>query len=335
MLQNKECEASKTGLLENPLPEKDASDTNSAEEYYGKSNGVVNRLWGTSLHVCRRLPEEALREAMVRHEHYLALRLNLQPGHEVLDLGCGIGGPTREIARFSEANICGINISPSQINAAEELTKRADLSHKVRYVVGDFTYMNLEDASFDRAYSIEATCYAPNLSDAYSEAFRVLRPGGIFAVYEVVLTENYDPENPEHINYRKRMECVAGHPHLVTASTAMAAMQEVGFVLQAAEDLANTPGYLPWYSAIDGSFKWAGGVLDTVSSTFLTLFLRSFSSKGILYQLVRCAEKLGILHPGTHSLGAEMVRAVEAYRIAGEKGLVTPMFLMVGRKPRV
>ncbi|KAF9615457.1 hypothetical protein IFM89_023565 [Coptis chinensis] len=43
---------------------------------------------------------ESLRESIKRHEHYLALQLCLKPGQKVLDVGCGIGGPLREIARF-------------------------------------------------------------------------------------------------------------------------------------------------------------------------------------------------------------------------------------------
>lgn len=43
---------------------------------------------------------ESLRESIKRHEHFLALQLGLKPGQKVLDVGCGIGGPLREIARF-------------------------------------------------------------------------------------------------------------------------------------------------------------------------------------------------------------------------------------------
>jgi predicted methyltransferase len=37
------------------------------------------------------------------------------------------------------------------------------------------------------------------LEDVYSEIFRVLKPGGLFAAYEWVSTKNYDPNNPEHV----------------------------------------------------------------------------------------------------------------------------------------
>ncbi|KAK3217821.1 hypothetical protein Dsin_011791 [Dipteronia sinensis] len=44
--------------------------------------------------------KKSLRESIKRHEHFLALQLGLKKGQKVLDVGCGIGGPMREIARF-------------------------------------------------------------------------------------------------------------------------------------------------------------------------------------------------------------------------------------------
>jgi sterol 24-C-methyltransferase len=63
--------------------------------------------WGTSFHFAHRWRGESHGESIRRHEHYLALRLGLKPGDKVLDVGCGIGGPLREIALFSGAHITG------------------------------------------------------------------------------------------------------------------------------------------------------------------------------------------------------------------------------------
>jgi hypothetical protein len=57
--------------------------------------------WGSSFHFAYRLKGESFSESMRRHEYYLASWLGLAPGAKVLDLGCGIGGPTRNIGRFA------------------------------------------------------------------------------------------------------------------------------------------------------------------------------------------------------------------------------------------
>jgi len=63
---------------------------------------------------------------------------------------------------------------------------------------GDFNNLPFEDNTFDKAYAIEATCHSDDLSKVYGQVCRVLKPGGLFAVYEWVLTDRYDPANPRH-----------------------------------------------------------------------------------------------------------------------------------------
>jgi SAM-dependent methyltransferase len=58
-----------------------------------------------------RLPNEGFQASIARHEYYLSARLGLTPEHHVLDCGCGIGGPLRNIGRFSGARITGVTLN--------------------------------------------------------------------------------------------------------------------------------------------------------------------------------------------------------------------------------
>uniref|UniRef100_A0A0E0J108 SAM-dependent methyltransferase Erg6/SMT-type domain-containing protein n=1 Tax=Oryza nivara TaxID=4536 RepID=A0A0E0J108_ORYNI len=77
---------------------------------------------------------ETLRESLKRREHFLALQLGLKKGMKVLDVGCGIGGPLREIARFSSASVTGLNNNDYQISRGQELNFSVGLSETCNYV---------------------------------------------------------------------------------------------------------------------------------------------------------------------------------------------------------
>ena len=86
----------------------------------------------------RYYPGEPFFQALARHEHFLAHHLQLQPGMRVLDVGCGVGGPAREIARFSDVKIVGLNNNLYQVDRAKKYTAKAGLSDQVEFVKGDF-----------------------------------------------------------------------------------------------------------------------------------------------------------------------------------------------------
>lgn len=63
--------------------------------------------------------------------------MNIRPGMRVLDVGCGVGGPAREIAQFTDAQIIGLNNNEFQIQRATKYTQKAGLDN-VTFVKGDF-----------------------------------------------------------------------------------------------------------------------------------------------------------------------------------------------------
>ena len=142
---------------------------------------------------------------MARHEHYLASQMVLRPGMRVLDVGCGVGGPAREIAQFTDAQIVGLNNNDFQIGRARKYVARAGLQNQVTFVKGDFMKLSEQfgENSFDAGkffslnvfmlvnytisvYAIEATVHAPSWEGVYGEIFKVLKPGG-------VVSSNYLP----------------------------------------------------------------------------------------------------------------------------------------------
>ena len=108
------------------------------------------------------------------------------PSTQVLDVGCGVGGPLREIARFSGAHVTGLNNNEYQITRGEVLNKKVGLEKTCDFVKADFMNIPKKDNSCDAIYEIEATCHAPEAVDCYKEILRCLKPGGYFSGYEWV-----------------------------------------------------------------------------------------------------------------------------------------------------
>lgn len=174
------------------------------------------------------------------YEHRFAHLMGLRPGMKVLDVGCGVGGPAREIAKFVGCQIVGISINQRQIDHAIELTAQAGLGHLCTFIKGDFLKLNehFKPESFDAAYAIEATVHAPSLKDVYAGIAKVLKPGAVFGLSEWVMTPKYDLNNSKHISIRNQIERGNSLSNLQTSDQCRDAMVHAGFKINHDEDFA-------------------------------------------------------------------------------------------------
>jgi sterol 24-C-methyltransferase len=106
--------------------------------YYDLATDLYEEGWAQSFHFCRFAPAESFLQALARHEHYLAHRINITDSMIVLDVGCGVGKPAREIATFTGCNVVGLNNNAYQIERATAHAAREGLSDKVAFAKGDF-----------------------------------------------------------------------------------------------------------------------------------------------------------------------------------------------------
>lgn len=149
--------------------------------YYDGATILYEYAWAGSFHFSRFNKGEGFIASLARHEHYLAAHMQLKPGMRVLDVGCGVGGPAREIARFSDVEVVGINNNEYQVGRAQKHTKTAGLQNQVTFVKGDFMKLveQFGENSFDAVYAIEATVHAPSWEGVYGQIEKILKPGGI------------------------------------------------------------------------------------------------------------------------------------------------------------
>lgn len=93
------------------LENRNQSYTTLVNAYYELATLFYEWGWGQCFHFAYQLPGESFKQAIARHEYYVAGRLGVSAGDKVLDCGCGIGGPMRNIAKFTNATITGVTLN--------------------------------------------------------------------------------------------------------------------------------------------------------------------------------------------------------------------------------
>ncbi|WFD00526.1 sterol 24-C-methyltransferase [Malassezia yamatoensis] len=305
--------------------------TSVVNGYYDGATELYEYGWGRSFHFARYFPGEGFNQAIARHEHYLALQMQLRPGMRVLDVGCGVGGPAREIARFAGVNVVGLNNNAYQVERAQRYTAKAGLSDQVEFVKGDFMHLadHFGPKSFDAVYAIEATCHAPSWEGVYNEIFQVLKPGGVFGVYEWCMTENYDASNPEHRRIAHGIELGDGIPEMRPIHKARQALQSVGFQIETDEDLADKGDKIPWYYPLEGDIRKVQTPWDLI-----TCWRMTWVGKFTTQTAVRVLERMGLVPKGTYDVGESLKIAADALVAGAQAKLFTPMMFFVARKPK-
>ena len=103
----------------------------------------------------------------------------------VVDIGSGLGGPSRYLAAVYGCRVSGIDLTPEFVAAATDLTTRTGLSCRVDFQVGSALDLPFADSSFDCGWSQNVAMNIEDRSRYYAEARRVLRPGGRLAIQDV------------------------------------------------------------------------------------------------------------------------------------------------------
>jgi len=242
----------------------------------------------------------------------IAETIGLKPGMRALDIGCGVGGPMRNIVKATGAHVTGITINEYQVGRCLKLNKEAGVSDLTDIKQGDF--MDLDKVfpaeSFDGAYAIEAACHASNTAALYKKVFTVLKPGALFSSYEWLRTNKYDKNNKRHVDVVDGIAEGNALPEVRTIEDCIAAAKEAGFEVQYTFDRATTGGK-PWQAAMKSARRAA----------YITHILT-----GVL-EFIRFAPK------GTQAVHTMLLKAAVNLEAGGDLGIFSPMYLIVMKKP--
>lgn len=113
----------------------------------------------------------------------------IKPGSRVLELGPGQGANLLYLAkRHADSSFCGVDLLPKHPKNAPQ---------NLQLIKRDYTDMsNFPDGEFDVAYAVETLVHLSDKSPVFKEVYRVLKPGGVFIVFDYALSRDYEEYDP-------------------------------------------------------------------------------------------------------------------------------------------
>jgi ubiquinone/menaquinone biosynthesis C-methylase UbiE len=160
----------------------------------------------------------------------LAQLAQINGSERVLDVGCGIGGPSRYLASRFGCRVTGLDLTADFVALAGMLAQRTRLSDKVSYRQGDALDMPFADASFDLVWSQNAAMNIADRDRLYAEMRRVLTPSGRLALQEIAAGPGGEPFYPTPWAGDKSIS------FLSTPEATRAALERIGFRVVAWQD---------------------------------------------------------------------------------------------------
>lgn len=215
--------------------------------------------------------QESPAEAMEQLTQLMIDMADVQPGQDVLDVGCGFGGTLMSLKeQFPSNALTGLNIDARQLEVARRRCAG------VEFVQGDACAMPFADASFDRVLAVECIFHFPSRKAFFEHARRVLRAGGNLTLCDFVLPEGTPAGSYDHVT-----EVLWGRHTAIEISEYRTLAAEVGLELTSIEDISER--VLP-------SYDFLGALLsrylpEAAEVTRLSKFFMEMG--GICYGLLR------------------------------------------------
>lgn len=178
--------------------------TAEVERHYGRG-GLLDRILAAlkeagkdidHLTIDDLAPVDELHSRRRQATRDLAAMLAPKPGERVLDIGSGLGGPARYLAKVCGCRVTGIDLTAEFVATAADLARRAGLSGQVDFRQGSALDLPFADGSFDLAWSQNVAMNIADRPRYYAEMRRVLVPGGRVAIQDVAQGPGGAPHYP-------------------------------------------------------------------------------------------------------------------------------------------
>jgi cyclopropane fatty-acyl-phospholipid synthase-like methyltransferase len=155
--------------------------------HYDRVTAAWQYLIGDDLHLGYfAVPTYSLAEATQALTRLMAERAGITPGMEILDIGCGTGGPAIHLAQTYGCRVVGISTSIVGVERARERGADAGLDGNVRFCVAEGTATGLPSNTFDLVWIMESSHLIPEKELLLRESARLLRSGGKLCLCDII-----------------------------------------------------------------------------------------------------------------------------------------------------
>jgi MPBQ/MSBQ methyltransferase len=170
----------------------------------------------------------------------------IQPGHVLLDVGCGLGGTSRYLAASVGCDVVGLDLTEEYCRVAEMLSARVGLADRIVFRQGSALALPFGDRHFDVVWTEHVQMNVADKAGFYSEIARVLKPGGQLAFHDIFAGAN------DGLRFPVPWAADASINHLIGVKDLQALMSDLG--------LAS----VRWEDKSDESVAFFRSVLDRV-----------------------------------------------------------------------
>ena len=178
------------------------NDKQRVLDHYNRASPYYRALWGEHLHHGYWIRGDESKEiAQLQLVEHLARAAGIGPRARLLDIGCGFGASSIYLSHKYEAQAVGITISPPQVEMAKQAARQAGAT--VTFLCMDAESMHF-DEPFDFLWSIESISHYQDVPRFFSNAARLLKPGGSFALTDWFKQKSLPPR--EHRKFLRPIE---------------------------------------------------------------------------------------------------------------------------------
>jgi len=306
-----------------------AYDADVANSFYNLASDFYEYGWGDSFHFGFRHRHEPHSKAIANSQHFVASKLKVKDMDNVLDMGCGVGGPLRGIVRATGANITGITINEHQIRRGYEIVGELSpwMQQRCHFIKQDYLAIKgMKQNFYDAAFYMESSLHCENRTQTFSEVFKLLKPGGRLVAMEYVTLPGWKPEDKYH------QEIMRLHLHGNGAARTPSIEEDLAMVRAAGFEIQEHFDYMAWGEKLYGDESWPWWA-DLQPNWWPDLLPSHPWVRHPLPKILGFLSKIGLIPEDVPKAAALMNDGGDGLSLLGKEGAITPQYAVIAIKP--